>query len=115
MVTVDKDKKVTGVAPVKSVVRSVLGGTVHLDLSAATFPIDADPMVVDITLLFGRVEIIVPRAWQVRAGRVELARRVWFGGDLDMAEPWSADEDDDVDCVALNVQGLGGAVCLRRS
>lgn len=100
--------RIVGDAPEKSVVRAILGGTVHLDLSAAEFPIVEEGIVVDITAWYGRVVISVPADWQVQAGRVELARRMQYDGELDT---WNKGVDRRV---VLNIQGLGGYVGLRR-
>jgi hypothetical protein len=100
--------RIVGDAPAKSVVRAILGGTVHLDLSAAEYPAVDEGVVVDITAWYGRVEISVPADWQVQAGRVELARRMQYDGNL---EAWNRGADRRV---VLNVQGLGGYVRLRR-
>jgi hypothetical protein len=100
--------RIFGDAPMKAVVRAILGGTVHLDLSSAQHPPGEKDMLVDITSWFGRVVISVPAGWQVQAGRVELARRIQYDGALDV---W----DDAVERrVVLNIQGLGGYVGLRR-
>ncbi|MEU4250221.1 hypothetical protein AB0F15_22700 [Amycolatopsis sp. NPDC026612] len=95
-------------APGKCAVRAIFGGTVHIDLSAAEYPVDSGGIVVDITVWFGRVTLAVPAGWQVQAGRVELARRMQYDGALEAL-------DKRVDRrVVLNLQGLGGFVGIRR-
>ncbi len=95
-------------APAKSVVRAILGGEVHLDLAAAEYPAGQDHVVVDITAWYGRVVISVPSGWQVQAGRVELARRMQYDGELDAPDAATTHR------VVLNIQGLGGYIWLRR-
>jgi hypothetical protein len=104
-------RPIIGSSPAKFVTRAVFG-TVGVDLSAAEFPDFTERVTIDITVLFGRVEITVPRDWQVGVGRVELARRIDFKGQLDSTEPIGEDNPDD--WVVVNVQGLGGAVRLHR-
>ncbi|QKV79743.1 hypothetical protein [Amycolatopsis sp. Hca4] len=102
-----KELRIVGDAPEKCVVRAVLGGQVTLNLSEAEYPPGSDGIVVDITVWCGRVVISVPAGWQVQAGRVELARRMQYDGELEVLK--SAERR-----VVLNLQGLGGFVGVRR-
>ncbi|MGW3963739.1 hypothetical protein ACWED2_28250 [Amycolatopsis sp. NPDC005003] len=110
VLTTRKHLRIFDYAPAKSVVRAILGGEVHLDLAAAEYPagVDNDNIVVDITAWYGRVVISVPAGWHVEAGRVELARRMRYEGELDTPDPAATRR------VVLNIQGLGGFLWLRR-
>jgi hypothetical protein len=106
---------VTGESPAKLVIRALLGGVVKLDLSGAEYPA-VDRIMVDITIIFGRVELTIPANWTAQAGRIELAHRVDFSGPLDTTEIAPVvPEQDDIPRVVVNVQGLGGAVALFRT
>ncbi|MFF5291466.1 hypothetical protein [Paractinoplanes globisporus] len=100
------------VAPAKLVLLSVLG-EIKVDLGAARFPQGEDDLNVDVTLLGGRIEIVVPHGWHVQAGRVELSRRVTFLGAVSDARPPDADESAERRIV-LNVQGWGGVLTVNQ-
>lgn len=103
-----------GTAPKKLILRALLFGTVRIDLSGSDFPLEPR-LVVDITVLWARVEVKLPSDWTVLAGRVELTSGVRFSGDLSQpvfASPLPA--QGEAKTVVVNVQGLGGAVSLTR-
>ena len=91
-------------------------GLLRLDLAQADFPV-AGPLWIDVTVVLGRFEVILPKGWEVVAGRIELARGVSFAGRLDSAQIASTTEQQDEkggNVVVLNVQGWGGAVVVQR-
>ena len=111
------DTTLTGRAPAKLILRSVLFGSLRVDLTNTEFP-SAERLTVDVSVLFGNVELAVPESWTVKAGRVELTSGVRFDGDLSSADlapllPVEGEWDDKT--VVLNVQGSGGAVSVTRS
>lgn len=106
--------RLEGRAPKKLVLRSLLFGVVDIDLSRCEFPLEAR-LVVDVTVLWARVDLKVPADWTVLAGRVELASGVRFDGHLSapaFATPQPSDDEERT--VVVNVQGLGGSVTLTR-
>lgn len=114
-VLVPMHRKIPGPTPRKLIVRALLG-SIRLDLREATYP-KAYRLWVDVTVLMGRVELVLPEHWQVQAGRVDLARGVHFEGLLESAEialPVEQHTEDGKSLVVLNVLGLGGAVNISR-
>lgn len=100
----------TGVAPAKVILRCVLG-EIDVDLRKEAFPKGERVVTVDVTLLGGRIDLAVPHGWQVRAGRVELARWVQFCGSVTDARPPSP-RDPVQPTLVLNVLGLGGVLAV---
>ncbi|MFG3288368.1 hypothetical protein ACGF3G_06095 [Streptomyces sp. NPDC048179] len=103
----------TGTAPRKLIVRALLFGSVEIDLSGTEFPFQ-DSLVVDITVLWARVDLKVPSDWTVLAGRVELTSGVGFSGDLSAPVFASPGLQMEQKPLVVNVQGLGGIVSLAR-
>ncbi|MDN3026885.1 hypothetical protein [Streptomyces sp. S.PB5] len=104
--------RMAGTAPKKLIVRALLFGRVHIDLSGCDFPLEPR-MVVDVTVLWADVKITLPPDWTVLAGRVELTSGVRFFGDLSQPVFASAQPGPgETRTVVVNVQGLGGAVRL---
>ena len=111
-----RQRCVSGIAPGKIIVRALFTLS-SLDLSQAKFPTAASRIWVDVTCLIGRVEIILPKGWEIQAGRIELARQITFSGTLTSGNIASMDEDKDPDepLVVINVLGWGGVVAVERS
>lgn len=107
---------VSGRARDKHIVHAILG-LLRLDLTQADFPIGGQ-LWIDVTVLLGRFEVILPKGWEVVAGRIELARAVSFAGRLDSAQITSTPEQQVAsggNLVVLNVQGWAGAVVVQRA
>jgi hypothetical protein len=108
-------EKVTAV-PHNLVVR-VLPGHGVLDLSQAAYPVTADRVVADLTVMFGSLELVLPNDWQVLAGRVALTWAVGFAGELTDAAPAVpkvAATDRKKRLIVINIVGLGGRVSISR-
>ncbi|NNN28958.1 hypothetical protein HLK59_01035 [Streptomyces sp. S3(2020)] len=106
--------KLEGRAPKKLVLRALLFGAVYVDLTDCEFP-RSTRLVVDVTVLWARVELKLPADWTVLAGRVELTPGVQCFGDL--SQPVFATPHPvrgETTTVVVNVQGLGGVVSLTR-
>ncbi|MGH3789198.1 MAG: hypothetical protein ACRDQ9_00075 [Pseudonocardiaceae bacterium] len=106
---------VQGTAPHKFVLNCVLGG-IELDLTNASYPGDAYRITVDITLLGGQVKLYIPAGWNVRAGRMHLARGTTFYGNLSSSKPVPDEpevDEDSLNLVVLNVQGRSGCVTVN--
>jgi hypothetical protein len=111
-----RTRHVTGIASLKIIGRAIFG-MLRLDLSRADYPTTASRLWVDVTCVMGRVEIILPKEWKVRAGRLELARHITFEGSLtnsDLAPPTELADKYGEKLVVLNVLGWGGAVLIQR-
>lgn len=107
-------RDISGIAPSKLIVRAVFG-QLRIDLSQATH---SGELSIDITCVLGRVELTLPKGLQVRAGRVELARRMTFEGTLTsskLALPAAQGGEEEQDMIVLNVQGWAGAVRVQQS
>lgn len=121
--------ELTGTAPAKVSARAVLASLV-INLRevrpSGSFPV----MELDITVLGGRVEVVVPAGRSVQVGRIH-ARRVRFaeaGGSqtrslriddevemtIPLHDPARQRSDGEDEKVLLNVLGLAGEVVLRR-
>ncbi|SNR35211.1 LiaF transmembrane domain-containing protein [Actinomadura mexicana] len=109
-------------APRKLVVRA-LAGDVVIDLSEARLPRQQE-MEIDLALLYGYVQILIPEGWAVVRGRLETARRIRLDGKLDPPYVYSPPPASDADGpdwhggrggVVLNISGIGGSVVLRRT
>ena len=105
-------------APHKLIVRCLLGDF-RLDLTEAGYPGEAEAVTVDVTVLGGWVELLVPQDWEVLADRVDLTARVRFFGHVDSHV--NSSEDDDVEDeeagpsrVVLNVQGWASRMTVTR-
>ena len=106
---------VSGEAPLKIIIRAIFG-LLELDMSEADRS-QATRVWVDVTCLVGRVELIMPKEWEVQAGRIELARHITFGGKLTRTEfaPLTEEEDDPCkNLVVVNVLGWGGAIRVHQ-
>lgn len=107
--------RVSGRTRDKLIARAILG-RLRLDLEKAKFPVRG-PLWIDVTVVLGRFEVILPEGWEVVAGRIELARSMSFVGRLDSAETASTTEQQAEmggNLVVLNVQGWCGAVVVQR-
>lgn len=103
-------------APIKIVVRAIFG-LLELDMSEAGPSRRSARVWADVTCLVGRIELILPKEWEVQAGRVELARHITFEGKLTRTEFASSTEQEDDPCknlVVINVLGWGGVVRVRQ-
>lgn len=104
--------RVHGRAPLKITARAVFGflklNMLHAEL------LRADRVKVDVTCIVGRVEIILPKDWEVQAGRVELARNIKFEGWLPGIAPAGQKDPHDKNLVVINVLGWLGYVVVRR-
>ena len=107
------DGRVT-VAVHKYIVRVLPFGTITLDFDGRSFPVDADTITVDATVLLGRFELCVPKRWKIVAGRVSLAYGIDLDGTLTQKDPYIPSHTPAGPTVVLNLQGLGGSVLLRR-
>lgn len=104
-------KSVDGTAARKYIVRVLVGGEIHLDLTKAHYPLAAQRLVVDATVLGGRFVLSLPRDWTLKAGRFDLAYGIGLHGDLSTGTPALPGESrQDGYLVVLNLQGLGGRV-----
>jgi hypothetical protein len=103
-------------APLKIILRAMFG-LLRLDMSQAARP-PSTRVSVDVTCLAGRVELIVPKKWDVQAGRIDLARHITFAGSLtrsDIAPPTELEDDEGKTLVVINVLGWGGVVLVQRT
>lgn len=108
-------RRIRGDAPRKVIARAIFG-LLRLDMSQAGYP-SVTRLWIDVTCVMGRVEVILPKDWEVQAGRIELARRMTFGGKLSRSNlaPLAAQEDEfGKNLVVLNVLGWSGAVLVER-
>lgn len=96
--------EIEGRSPAKFIIRCVLGSLV-LDLAKADEQLYED-FTVDVTMIGGSVELVLPQGMVVRPGRLALAWRTKFSGTATM-------DTDDEPFVTLNVQGLLGRVTVR--
>jgi hypothetical protein len=105
-------KPLNGTAAMKYIVRVLVGGEIHLDLTQAVYPTAATRLVIDATVLGGRLVISLPADWLLKAGRVDLAYGIDLRGDLDTGVPAIPGEyrSGNESLVILNLQGLGGSV-----
>lgn len=101
-----------GNAPAKLILRCVLG-EIALDLTEIAFP-DEDELTFDVTILGGRVQLLLPHNWHVQAGRVEFARAMAFEGVLTSSKRHEADQEIG-NLVVLNVQGWLGSLAVTQS
>lgn len=109
-------RRVSGEAPRKIIVRAIFG-LLELDMSEADPSRWAARVWADVTCLVGRIELIIPKEWEVQAGRVELARHITFGGKLtrtEFAPPTEQEDDPNKNLVVVNVLGWGGVVRVRQ-
>jgi hypothetical protein len=107
----------SGEAPLKLISRAIFG-LLQLDMSGADPPHHASRVWVDVTCLVGRVELIMPKGWEVQAGRVDLARHMTFGGELtrtDIATQKESAHEPGKYLVVINVIGWGGVVRVRQN
>lgn len=108
--------RVRGDAPRKVIARAIFG-LLRLDMSQAGYP-PVTRLWIDVTCVMGRVEVILPKDWEVQAGRIELARRMTFGGTLsrsNLAPLEEQEEEFGKNLVVLNVLGWSGAVLVEQS
>lgn len=96
--------EIEGRSPAKFIIRCVLGSLV-LDLAKADEQLYED-FTVDVTMIGGSVELVLPQGMVVRPGRLALAWRTKFFGTAAM-------DTDDEPFVTLNVQGILGRVTVR--
>jgi hypothetical protein len=100
--------------PSKVILRCVLGSIV-VDLTETVYPRQERPVTVDVTIVGGRVELIVPLDWHVRANRIEYGHGINYVGGANFPQAASAEELDDIDdLVVINVQGWSGVAALQR-
>jgi hypothetical protein len=107
--------QITDTASPKYIVRVFAGAHMHLDLTRAQYPLEAERIVIDATVLGGRLTVSVPSTWTLQPGRIDLAYGIIPDGDFSTdvpAAPGASREDDEYP-VVLNLQGLGGRVSLR--
>lgn len=108
-------RRVQSPAPHKLIVYCLLGH-LTLDFTQAAYPtVSAPRITVDLTLLGGRVEFLLPDNWTVQAGRLSLAKGTQFSGRIglfDQAADEPSDDEFGLNLVVLNVQGWSGMVCL---
>ena len=108
-------RHVRGRAPLKITARAVFG-FLKLDMAQADPLIRADQVKLDVSCIVGRIEIIVPKDWEVQAGRVDLARHIKFEGSLPATSSAPAGQDQgDKNLVVINVIGWLGFVVVQRS
>jgi len=101
--------KPDGRAPAVIVVRAVFGN-LTLDLSGLEEPRDQrESVVLDTTVLFGRVALVTGSAWRVKPGRLHLTRAVHFDDKHAEPAPPSARP------IVLNVQGCCSTVAVMLS
>lgn len=107
-------RRIYGRAPVKIIARAMFG-SLRLDMSRADPSLRTDRVLVDITCIVGRIEIILPREWEVQAGRVELARHITFEGSLKSTNIASTEQKDQCgkNLAEINVFGWRGFVIVR--
>jgi hypothetical protein len=108
-------RHVYGRAPVKIIARAMFG-LLRLDMSRVDPSLRTDRVLVDVTCIVGRIEILLPREWEVQAGRVELARHVTFEGSLKSTNIVSAEQKDQCgkNVAEINVLGWRGFVVIQR-
>jgi hypothetical protein len=109
-------RRVSGEVPLKIIARAIFG-LLELDMSDADPSNRATRVWLDVTCLVGRVELIMPKEWEVQAGRTELARHITFGGKLtrtEFAPPMEQEDDPGKNLVVVNVLGWGGAVRVHQ-
>jgi hypothetical protein len=109
-------RRVSGEAPLKIIVRAIFG-LLELDMSEADPPRQAARVWVDATCLVGRIELIMPKEWEVQAGRIKLARHITFGGKLtrtNFAPPTEQEDDSCKILIVVNVLGWGGVVRVHQ-
>ena len=100
---------VRGRAPLKIITSAILG-LLQVDMSQADPSPRADRVSVDVTCILGRIEIILPKDWEVQAGRVELARHITFEGALQCTNVTPCDRN----LVVINALGWCGVVVVKR-
>ncbi|BBH69820.1 hypothetical protein ACTI_65050 [Actinoplanes sp. OR16] len=104
--------RLRGRAPVKLVLRSLLGD-ISVDLTACEYPLGEDDVTVDITMLGGHLHLLLPADWHVRVGRAHLAKGIRGHGSVSRSDPPGADEEIDK-LVILNIQGFRGELRLSQ-
>jgi hypothetical protein len=64
----------------------------------------------------GRIEIILPKDWEVQAGRVGLARHIKFEGSLPAvtSAPTGQADQDDKNLAVINALGWLGFIVVQR-
>ena len=105
-----------GEAPAKIIARAVFG-LLKVDMSHTTPSHQEDTVWVDVTCIAGRIEIILPKEWEVQPGRVALARRIRFEGALPGTDIGPAEQSGqrDQNLVVINVLGWLGFVVVQRT
>lgn len=107
--------------PEKLVLRALVGDA-NVNLSQLSRE-PMDDLQLDLSIFYGRIELLLPRQWTVVHGQVESARRVAVSGKLDWPyrEPHPEDKeygswrDDATLRTVINLSGLGGALVLIRT
>jgi hypothetical protein len=84
----------------------VLATTLRVDVSTAQPPALGDQVEVDVFVLGGRLELLLPGSWRVMPGRLSSHRGVQFDGRSDAVGPLE---------LVLNVRGFGGSVSVSRA
>lgn|GEM_PF-5578676 len=107
---------VDGRVPLKIIARAIFG-FLKLDMARADPSLRADRVWVDVTCILGRVEIILPKEWEVQAGRVALARNITFEGSMESTNIALPEQEDqrDKNLVIINVLGWRGVVAVQRT
>jgi len=101
-------------APAQLAARAILG-MLTLDLSNQRAPRPSPERIdVNLTILAGRIEIVVPSGWGVRAGRMNASRGVKFRGLLGQPEPGVGESATQTCCIVVHVLGIGGVVSISR-
>jgi hypothetical protein len=96
-----------GPAPAVAVVRALFG-SLTLDLSDLEKPRDDDEgVVLDATVIFGRVTLVTGTAWRVEPGRLDLTYTIHFDDSL------AASGTSPSRPIVLNVQGCYSALGIK--
>jgi hypothetical protein len=105
-----------GETPAKIIARAIFG-LLKVDMSHTAPSLQTDRVWVDVTCIAGRIEIILPKEWEVKPGRVALARRIRFEGALPGTDIGPAEQGDqrDQNLVVINVLGWLGFVVVQRT
>jgi hypothetical protein len=101
-----------GRAPARLILRSFLGD-VSVDLLECHYPMGENEVTIDITMIGGRLHLVVPLDWHLQPGRVELAKGMKLEGWMTRTSPLARNEDVER-LVVLNLQGFRGTLRLSQ-